>query len=628
MSDSGPAPSSAPPGRTRGSPRYRAGITLALVAALITGSLAAVAGPLPDDSSPVVSTYVPSDGAVQFARQQTTGGGRSTQALVVTESARISGSAVLNALDWNLATRLIGALGSDRQLIDRSRFWRTITIPADAAAAADTPTADAPRSDQVAQTRVYTLDDDVALAAESGPGLGFTYLPNLVELPAGVRAGQTWRSSGTAGAPTITYAAEFTSRAAEACLEVNGTVTYSVEQASLTRKLGRTWCPGGLVRETDDWVGTTVVRTADQSGSGAAPRDLPAPDTTDAVGNWAPARWRPASHEVGSVDPNFGEGPMSGTPASLPPVPLRSGLVLQATSSVSDIVAAGPDGPDGPDAPDAAGKWRSRWRAHPGGQILTLTGFGDMAVVTTSARTVVGYDSRGVRRWTLPTREVVRARPVRMSPDEVAVAGLDGEVVGVDLVTGAVRWRTRLSGDVRVAPASATREVMVADGSNTLTGLDAQNGDLRWTAAVEAPVALAPAPTTNPTGLAVLSENTLGSYDAVTHELTWRRWFPGTARTVVVAGDSIVARAGDEVLAFALNGTRRWARPGTDISTDGRLVVVWGAERAGVLDPAGAVLADFATRTETAGNPHRHLATERGVFLFDSSWTFSAWTDG
>ena len=310
---------------------------------------------------------------------------------------------------------------------------------------------------------------------------------------------------------------------------------------------------------------------------------------------------------------------MSGTPASLPPVHVRSGLVLQATSSVADIVAIGPDG---------AGKWRSRWRAHPGGQILALVTFGDMAVVTTSARTVVGYDSRGVRRWTLPTREVVRAQPVRTSPDEIAVAGLDGEVIGVELASGAVRWRTRVSGDVRVTPASSAGELVVADGSSTLTGLDAGDGDQRWTAAVEAPVALAPAPTTNPTALAVLSESTLGSYDVATHELTWRRWFPGTARTVVVAGDSIVARAGDEVLAFALNGTRRWARPGTDVSTDGRLVVVWGAERAEVLDPAGASVTSFATRTETAGNPHRHLATERGVFLFDSTWTFSGWTDG
>ena len=208
MSDSGPAPSSVPPGRTKRVPRYRAAITLALVAALVTGSLAAVAGPVPAGSSLVVSTYVPTDGAVQFARQQTTSAGRSTQALVVTESARISGSAVLSALDWNLATRLIGALGSDRDRIDRSRFWRTITIPADYA-----PTSHAPTTAQAAQTRVYTLDDDVALAAESGPGLGFTYLPNLVELPADVRAGQTWRSSGTAGAPTIKYTAEFTARA-------------------------------------------------------------------------------------------------------------------------------------------------------------------------------------------------------------------------------------------------------------------------------------------------------------------------------------------------------------------------------------------------------------------------------
>ena len=616
VSDPGPAPSTAPPGRTRSAPRYRAGITLALAAALITGSLAAVAGPVPTGTSPVVSTYVPADGAVQFARQETTSGGRSTEALIVTESARISGSAVLSALDWNLATRLIGALGSDRDRIDRSRFWRTITIRADAPAAVGA--ADAPTADGLAQTRVYTLDDDVALAAESGPGLGFTYLPNLVELPADVRAGQTWRSSGTAGAPTIKYAAVFTARAAEECLEVSGTVTYSVEAASLARKLGRTWCPGGLVRETDDWVGTSVVRTT-EDGGGAAPPGLPAPDTTEGEASWAPARWQPASHEVVSVDPNYGEGPMSGTPGSLPPAHVRSGLVLQATSTVADIVAIGPDG---------TGKWRSRWRAHPGGEILTVSTFGDMAVITTSARTVVGYDHRGVRRWTLPTREVVRVPPVRTSPDEVAVAALDGEILNVAVATGAVRWHTRVGGDVRVTPAGAAGELVVADGSNTLSGLDAGNGDRRWTAAVEAPVALAAAPRTKPTALAVLSESTIGSYDGATHELAWRRWFPGSGRAVVVTGDSIVTRTGDEVLAFAPDGARRWAKPGTDVSTDGRLVVVWAVGRAEVLDAAGVSLTSFATPGETAGNPHRHLATARGVFTFDSTWTFSSWTDG
>ena len=129
-------------------------------------------------------------------------------------------------------------------------------------------------------------------------------------------------------------------------------MTYSVEDTSLTRELGRTWCPGGLFRETDDWVGTSVVRTAEEGPAGrnrrrsarpARPRTTD-PDPTNPGATWAPTRWRPASHEVLSVDPNFGEGPMSGTPAVPAPVHVRSGLVLQATSSVADIVAIGSDG--------------------------------------------------------------------------------------------------------------------------------------------------------------------------------------------------------------------------------------------------------------------------------------------
>jgi outer membrane protein assembly factor BamB len=610
VSDLDPAPST-PAGRDNGVRRYRAPIVLGLVGVLITGSLAAVAGPAPDRSSPLVSTYVPADGTVQFARQESTIAGRRATATIMTESARITGSAMLNALDWNLATRVIGALDSDRDRIDRSRFWRTISTQVSPVAT----------SSQAAQTRVYTLDADIALAAESGPGLGFSYLPNLVELPAGVQAGQTWRSSGTAGAPTIRYTSEFAARAGAAeCLEVTGTVTYSVETTSLTRKLGRTWCPGGLIRESDDWVGTAVLRTAeaaDPARSGVAPAALPAAVTAQAAARWDPARWRPARHEVVSVDPNYGEGPMAGTPGSLPPVATRSGLIVQATASVPDLVAIGPD---------PAGRWRSQWRVHPGGEILTVSAFGDMIVVTTASRRVVGYDSRGIRRWTISTREVVRAQPVRTSTGTIAIATLDGEVLAVQVATGSVRWRTRVPGDVRLTPAATPQELAVIDGSGTLTGLDLVDGRQRWTADVDLPVALA----ATSSGLAVLSESTVGAYEirGGTNELTWRRWFPGGGRAVVAAADSVVARTQDEVLAFDGAGSRRWARPGSAVSTDGRLLVVWGAERAEVLDASGRVVTSFTTPAESAGNPHRHLATEGGVLLFDSTWTFSGWTDG
>ncbi len=82
------------------------------------------------------------------------------------------------------------------------------------------------------------------------------------------------------------------------------------------------------------------------------------------------------------------------------------------------------------------------------------------------------------------------------------------------------------------------------------------------------------------------------------------------------------------MIAFGADGTRRWARPGIDVSTDGRLAVVWQSERAEVLDAAGTSLTRFAAPAETDGNPARHLVTERGVFRFDSTWTFSGWTDG
>ncbi len=198
---------------------------------------------------------------------------------------------------------------------------------------------------------------------------------------------------------------------------------------------------------------------------------------------------------------------MAGCGGSLLPVALRSGLVVQATSPVPDIVAIGPD---------AAGKWRSRWRAHPGGQILTLSAFGDMAVATTSARTVVGYDGHGVRRWTLPTREVVRAQPVRTAADEIAVAGLDGEVVGVEVSTGGVRWRTRVSGDVRLTPAVAAGRAgggrrLRHDDRYCIRGTVVRTGRPRSKRRSALAWGLSAA-------LAVVSESTIGSYDVADHE--------------------------------------------------------------------------------------------------------------
>ena len=133
----------------------------------------------------------------------------------------------------------------------------------------------------------------------------------------------------------------------------------------------------------------------------------------------------------------------------------------------------------------------------------------------------------------------------------------------MEVATGAVRWRTRVSGDVRVAPASSAGELVVADGSSTLTGLDAGNGDQRWTAAVEAPVALA-------AGAHDESNRARGALGQ--HPRLLRRRHPradagaaGSRAPARPSSSPVTASwlsTGDEVLAFALDGTRRWARPG------------------------------------------------------------------
>lgn len=595
MSDLGP------PGARRR--RWVPPVTLALVGALVAAGLAALVGTDRTSESDVVAAYIPADGASWFGTQEIADGERTRRTTVFTETARVSGSAITGALDWTLVTRVIGALDGDEERLDRGHYWRTITREVGSrgvgAGEGVTPPAEL--------TRVYRLDRDVTLLAESGPRGAFSYAPNLVELPVGARPGQSWQSSGTVGGAQITYTADFSARAGDAgCLEVTGTITYRLEGQNLPRAVGRTWCSDGLVAETDAFAGDrTRVAT---------PPELRAVTTEDRPTAWDPARWTAQRLTTVSIDPTYGEGPISGTPASLPPVGTRSGLVLRAASSVHDVVAL---------APESGTRWRSRWRAHPGGAVLTLTALGDVAVVTTSQRQIVAYDADGVRRWQLATDEVVHAPPIRASARELGVVTLGGEVLLLDAATGAVRWRARPGSDVGVAPVAGSGVAVTADRAGQLRGLELGDGQPRWQAEVEDPVALAAAGGR----LAVLSTSDVDTFDLATGERLSRSFYVGAGKSVALVGDWTVLAGSDGVRALDRTGRTAWTRGADhDLSTDSRHLVLWARGRAEVLDPAGRSLTTFPTPTAGVGNPHRFLVTADGVYLFDSTWEFSGWT--
>ena len=102
--------------------------------------------------------------------------------------------------------------------------------------------------------------------------------------------------------------------------------------------LERTWCPGqGMVASTESFADVTADHRT------RAPAPLTSPKTVDSSITWAaPESWTEHDYDTISINPTFGEGSMSGTPAPMLPVRTESGLVVRATDTLNDLVAFTP----------------------------------------------------------------------------------------------------------------------------------------------------------------------------------------------------------------------------------------------------------------------------------------------
>jgi hypothetical protein len=545
-----------------------------------------------------VQSFLPADGTSWTEQVRRSGPAGDRTDTAVTESAHIAGSAITSATDWTLATQLIGTANSDRASLDRGRFWRTTTIvPARS-------TTEAP------QTRIYRAEQDLALMVESGPSGAFAYTPNLVELPADAAPGRTWASAGQAGG-SIRYTASFRAEAApRGCLAVSGEISYTASEVEpVRRQLSRTWCPDqGLVALAERGGGETLETDRIQ-----ATDELPRPDTNDLPAEWTPKDWRPQSYTARSVDPTFGPGEISGTPSPLLAMS-RSGVLLRGTTSSQDIL--------GFTAEDGS-TWQSRWRVHPGGTILTLAAFGDAFVATTSLRTVVGYGVDGARRWTLIVPEVVLTQPVRASATELVLVTLGGEMLVVEIATGAVRWLTRPGADVGVAPVVAAGNVVVADRAGNLAGLPLADGRESWQTEAGEVTALA---TTDDLAV-VVGPADVDGFSARTGTLRWRARLPDSATAPVpfAGGVAVLTNGGARAVDGA--GRTRWVRRGVYGLTAGEThLVCWGPGGLEVLDQESQTVATFPIPAQTVGNTQRFLASADGVWLFDSSWKILRWS--
>jgi len=325
---------------------------------------------------------------------------------------------------------------------------------------------------------LWTLDPDGLRAAidvaVTGAGVTASLLvPGRLDLPANVKPGDTWTSTGTAynwDADTIAfvqspYQASFTATAPiDPQQAAQGCVSVAMRQSG-TNESARTWCPG-----------RGVVNLADATGEwalGGSPSPSP-------VGDATPFDWAQAS-ALSFTSYDLSQS-LSLFPVS-PPALVPGGTVMgqKYTADVYGIDLTG-------DAP------RLSWTARPGGMLTATATMGGITLVANTDRQLVAYNEEGRWLWQTATTDIIVAPPVRMGGAAI-VAGLDGSVSAVDLATGAVNWTTGLGAEIRISPMVAGDAILVSNQSGGLVCLDA-DGQINWAidAGIARSMALSPGP--------------------------------------------------------------------------------------------------------------------------------------
>jgi outer membrane protein assembly factor BamB len=566
---------------------------LPLVALALVGTLLSVvvhAATTDEGPTDAASRYLPADGHASWQQTEAATPERRRRTTAVTESARLAGLAGVLAVDPALSVRLIDEATADPGL----RLWRTVTTPVDG-------------SGQT--TAVYRTGDGVALLGENGPNGLLQFRPGLLELPADVAPGRQWSSAGTTG-PGQPYRSELSAEAGDnGCLRVQGRLVLGDGSGSRQLDLERTWCPGrGL-------VGDAVTEGSRRSAT-LAQEPVPArPRTASRPLRWRePQSWTARQLDTVTVDPRAGAQPMVGSPKQLAPVRTTSGVVVRALDAQRDLVGT---------RPADASSWRSIWRAHPGGDVLTLAVLGDVVVVTTSQRAVVAYSDQGVPLWRVVLDELVPAAAVPLTEQSLVLVGLDGVVRTFDVADGSPGWTAALDADVTLAPAVGAGLVVVADRGGTTTALDAATGAERWSVPLIGTAVVVAEP-----GVVVLQDQSVHALDPANGRHRWLRPFRGSFQALVPAGDG--------VLVATSSGSVQLDRAGQVAARlDGFLAVTvtedhlvgWGSAEASLLDSGGAVLARWPLPADaTLFGERPAVALPDGVLLATGTWTLHGWS--
>jgi len=540
-------------------------IVTPLVVLLLGGALDAVDQVAPEVAGGSAARYVPPEG--QRTVTQSADGVES-----VTEHTRSIGLEGAFAAPPTIAAAVLGAL-VDTELRE-AQWWRASRVD--------------DRGDR--GTDLFRLSSDgVTQVATWGGERAFVFDPAIVLLPAEVRPGDTWSSSGDAAlGGLLTYTADFAALTADGpftdlegreipltggCLGVESTVRIAgVDEGFSTTLVDSTvWCPGrGSVWSSGTVDGQPTGQFELRPGALMAVTPTAAP-----VQPWSEVVDEGSTLQTGQNlsleirDPFFGSSEVTGQYFATPSV-TPDGRLITVNDRGDDVQVWSL----------GASSAVLSWFGHPGGTVVSVAAVGDRVIATTSRRQVVAYDSIGRRLWSWAADELVVSPAVAApssdgAPPDIVVAARSGTVTRLDAVTGAARWSLSLGADALATPVVANGLVLIADERERLTALDVATGAVVWRHELGIVARLA----ADPAGDLAVTMLESGEVTALELDDGTERWsigYRGLAHGLVVTAKTVVIVTDEVTIGIAArSGTSQWRSAGADaVVGDGDSAVV------------------------------------------------------
>lgn len=433
---------------------------------------------------------------------------------------------------------------------------------------------------QSAGLTVYFISDEGLLkAGERGSsGVDLWFDPPIVELPADLSPGATWVGEGeVSGVATYKVEGTVEDDTDPECIRTVVATTLAIDGDILdSSTVANTWCLGrGSVRAENLTTGTTFALSDDLTA-------LPLRPSPGAV----------APQSLGAL-------PLLSPRVLLPPSLVGDALIM-VNSASEDLLSVST-------VPDEDGVLAVPWLQHPGGDILGLAGDAESIYVTTTGRVVTGFDRAGRLRWSTATPDVSAGGLVVVG-DTVAVALLDGSVVGLSATDGQVRWEWRSGDSIATAPVRTRELIVVADIAGEVTALTA-DGVIAWSAS-SGPL---PEPVSALADGSVLVADRDGLLTHIDADglVTWTSTSPESMTSTAESVGSVLAIPTGQGLVgrSTVDGSVVWTAsdwPNATVARVGDSVLVTSGSRVGVVDADGTV-STIAEVSEPDGVPAEEL---------------------